>query len=562
VGTFWSAAAQATYSNYLASTYWSATAQTAYSNYIVSLAYGSTASANTWYGLQSMSGGVKRLSGDVDINNGNLTNVARLYLLAAGSYLYASGPDGDKLYYHRNGVAIDSKIWTGEQDGSGSGLDADTVDEKHAADFATAGHNHDATYDPLGLAAAVSNWVVGAYWSAAAQTTYSNYVASTYWSATAQTAYSNYIVSLAYGTGDVSKVYVDNQDAAISNWVVGAYWSAAAQTTYSNYVASTYWSGANQTAYSNYIVSLGYGTGDVSKAYVDQQDGTLYPRNNPSNWIQHATSDGKTYGSKNGAWAEVVASGGGSATQAVGYIAGCWPQFVDTDTVIITNGDGYCYDAYFAVTNPAGISVDVTTWSTTTWGYQYYYLDYSASTFPHVLTVYAATNLPVYDTVRNGWYAYGTPQDRLLGAAMQTNATAALLPFATRPDGKIMWLFDETTTLGGVGIILLNLGNPSGVWQSPTTASSTYLPVGTTLASFMIYNSDAAGTWMNLTTYEDSLKWTPLYQNYKTEVFASWAFVSLTRWLPMGASRNILWSGEDDDDNQAKILIQGFLIAR
>jgi hypothetical protein len=45
-----------------------------------------------------------------------------------------------------------SELWHTNNMGSGSGLDADTVDGKHAADFATATHNHDSRYLRTGAA--------------------------------------------------------------------------------------------------------------------------------------------------------------------------------------------------------------------------------------------------------------------------------------------------------------------------------------------------------------------------------------------------------------------------
>lgn len=43
-----------------------------------------------------------------------------------------------------------SKILTESMEGSGNGLDVDTVDGKHASDFASSGHNHDSVYARLG----------------------------------------------------------------------------------------------------------------------------------------------------------------------------------------------------------------------------------------------------------------------------------------------------------------------------------------------------------------------------------------------------------------------------
>lgn len=58
--------------------------------------------------------------------------------------------DGGKGWSVFNGLDGPSgtyyKIWHENNDGAGSGLDADTVDGSHASDFATSSHNHDATY--------------------------------------------------------------------------------------------------------------------------------------------------------------------------------------------------------------------------------------------------------------------------------------------------------------------------------------------------------------------------------------------------------------------------------
>lgn len=43
-----------------------------------------------------------------------------------------------------------SRILTEADEGSGKGIDADTVDGKHASDFASSGHNHDSVYARLG----------------------------------------------------------------------------------------------------------------------------------------------------------------------------------------------------------------------------------------------------------------------------------------------------------------------------------------------------------------------------------------------------------------------------
>ena len=71
--------------------------------------------------------------------------------LADGSVFAAnSAQSGGKLYlpgidnlYTGNGTNL---VWHAGNDGSGSGLDADLLDGKHASAFATSDHNHDSTY--------------------------------------------------------------------------------------------------------------------------------------------------------------------------------------------------------------------------------------------------------------------------------------------------------------------------------------------------------------------------------------------------------------------------------
>lgn len=63
------------------------------------------------------------------------------------------------------------------------------------------------------------------------------------------------------GTGDVSKAYVDAQDAALSNSTWATFWSLAMQTTFSNWTASVYapiattWTLTMQTAFSNWTAA-------------------------------------------------------------------------------------------------------------------------------------------------------------------------------------------------------------------------------------------------------------------------------------------------------------------
>ena len=56
------------------------------------------------------------------------------------------------MNWFKNPTVNGNKVWNAGNDGSGSGLDADTVDGYHASDFATSEHKHNnylvkTTYD-------------------------------------------------------------------------------------------------------------------------------------------------------------------------------------------------------------------------------------------------------------------------------------------------------------------------------------------------------------------------------------------------------------------------------
>jgi hypothetical protein len=75
-------------------------------------------------------------------------NSIRLARQPDGSYIVAN--TYKPHYNFPDNVQIEGNtVWHAGNDGSGSGLDADLLDGKHASDFATASHNHDSAYVKL-----------------------------------------------------------------------------------------------------------------------------------------------------------------------------------------------------------------------------------------------------------------------------------------------------------------------------------------------------------------------------------------------------------------------------
>lgn len=237
--------------------------------------------------------------------------------------------------------------------------------------------------------------------------------------------------------------------------------------------------------------------------------------------------------------------GGGSSPY--GYISGCWPQYVDTNTVVITNGDGYCYDTYFAVTNPAGISVDVSTWATTNWngaagwGCQYIYCDYDGSTFPNGPVLYAATNLPVYDTVRNGWYNSATPQDRKICGLLQSNTATMLYKFVQVADTLAIEPY----------IQFASTMTPTANWLVPDDHETDKLtPVGATHVHVRITGQDIGDSWYSggLAAEAATLLTHVPHQGELVNGSLSGGAGGAYGWITLGPSRKIRIGGVNGDD--------------
>lgn len=117
--------------------------------------------ADTATGKITFSGGIDGfdISNGISGNNFNISGVNALTINDPGEGITFTGTNNVTLYaiddandnimnfsgaaqLQRNG----NKVWDAGNDGSGSGLDADTLDGSHASAFATSGHTHDDRY--------------------------------------------------------------------------------------------------------------------------------------------------------------------------------------------------------------------------------------------------------------------------------------------------------------------------------------------------------------------------------------------------------------------------------
>ena len=172
----------------------------------------------------------------------------------------------------------------------------------------------------------------------------------------------------------------------------------------------------------------------------------------------------------------------------------------------------------------------------------------------------SATNEPVKNAPRNGWYHPTTQEDRLIGAVMASNNAARLMQFGTDGEGKCNWA--ASGTLNICGLALASSMNPDGTWQTPDDAeSSAYLPVCAKQAWLTLYNYDTdAGVALSLGTYEQTLvSNSSFWQKYCCD---SWNRAMQSYWVVLGPSRNVRILGQDDDNNGLCLTIQGYAIER
>lgn len=177
--------------------------------------------------------------GSMNAYGNSLTNLLWLKF-TTGWYLYAGGM-GDQPYWS-DGVSL-IQIWTDGNDGTGSGLDADTLDGNDSAAFAAAAHNHDAAYDALGAAAASSNGVL-------AQLATSNLVTAAQQSAATGAVYSAAASGWAAADAAVSNALVaQTLVLGTTNAFVGDVWMSG--TTPVRLASTAYIYVTNTTAWDN-----------------------------------------------------------------------------------------------------------------------------------------------------------------------------------------------------------------------------------------------------------------------------------------------------------------------
>jgi hypothetical protein len=233
-----------------------------------------------------------------------------------------------------------------------------------------------------------------------------------------------------------------------------------------------------------------------------------------------------------------------------GYIKGMWPHYVNTNTVYIEPGEGYCNGKYFALTGSNNYSITSTL--AVAGDTVYWYID-DDSAFP-TPTIYYATNEPSkagLGTLSLGYYNLVT-LDRCFAATLMDDATPSKLRVFDNAFGTYTWLYDSYFNLG------VNMAtNDPNVWAATTWPLSDVIPVMAESAWLSLQAEDERGfdSWVSdaaplFAIGVNSANRTPAGTsgNISRLENAQLGLVApiqgaVSGWLDLDRSRNVTWMG-------------------
>lgn len=234
-----------------------------------------------------------------------------------------------------------------------------------------------------------------------------------------------------------------------------------------------------------------------------------------------------------------------------GYISGLHVNYLDHDQVIVEVGEVVADGSYYTL---SGVVTSTVSGLVTGAEHHYLYIDDSASTADSgTITTYWSTNEPVESETLYGWYNSTSATDRVLSAVYSKTGTNGVFRFE-QADGKYK-------NIEGVHTLAGNM-NPDASWQTPgTSEAAPFLPVNASRALVMYNGTDSgAALELDVTTKEAADAGLSFGQGEGRVIgYNGWRG---TRWLKLGASRNIRIGGADDDDNDLDCWLSGWEIRR
>jgi hypothetical protein len=216
-------------------------------------------------------------------------------------------------------------------------------------------------------------------------------------------------------------------------------------------------------------------------------------------------------------------------------------SYKDSDTITIQPGYGECSLSYWEITSP--LDHDMTSLASGE-DWHYIYIDDVNSVYP-TPTIKDSIVEPTWSDTKLGWY---NGYDRCIGVVWSPDSSATLKEFTSNSKNKYC-------ARGGQIKIILSDGNPNGSWQ--TLETTAYIPVNATTVRMTAHNSDYDGR----VTVSLCVEETPMVR-IQDSTYCGVA--SANGWLEFDKSstRDLKWLGEDNDENNFHIHINGYQIER
>jgi len=227
-----------------------------------------------------------------------------------------------------------------------------------------------------------------------------------------------------------------------------------------------------------------------------------------------------------------------------GTIYHAYVDYKDSDTITIKPGYGECNGNYWDIMSDTDHDM-----SSLASGedFHYIYVDGNNSNFPDP-NIFDSTTEPSWSDSKLGWY---NGNHRCIGVVWSPSGSSTIQEFTSNSDLKYV----TTSSIKQV----LDDGNPDDTYQ--TLEATAYIPVNAIGVRVWAQNNDYTGAAPHFYV----LLLVTSYENTKTQIIGRGYYSAETAgWLELerNSSRDFKWYGNDNDDNNFDICIDGYQIER
>jgi len=226
-----------------------------------------------------------------------------------------------------------------------------------------------------------------------------------------------------------------------------------------------------------------------------------------------------------------------------GDIKGMALKYVDTDSIYITAGYGECNGHYFTLASDELYNLSSLG---STEGFHYIYIDDSTSSYPSTPVFIDSTVEPEWSNSLFGWY---NGYDRCIGVVWSFG-NSSIVKFDTLENGNLV----EYILMESNYKYLISNANPTGNWVF--LEATAYTPVNAKKIKIGTYERDLDNVCnLYVSSYEGKSIGEVRAGGYAGSDYSN-------DYVILGASRDLAWNGQDDDDNVTFITVLGFIYSR